>query len=84
MTDIAVVDTTGAGDIFGGTAMYGILQNGGLPEALEEAVMKKIARFACAAASLSTTELGGISSVKEINEVKAYMENERSAVKIGP
>lgn len=69
--DISVVDTTGAGDIFGGAAVYGILKSGKAPETLTAEELGKIVSFACAAAGLSTTRYGGISSVPEYDEVMA-------------
>jgi len=70
VTDIKVVDTTGAGDIFGGSAVYGILAADKRPEELGEDELRRIASFACTAASLSTTRLGGISGVPEKAEVE--------------
>ena len=66
---ISVVDTTGAGDIFGGSALYQILQTGVSPDALTESQLREIVRFACTAAGLSTTRHGGISSVPTLEEV---------------
>lgn len=65
LNNIRPADTTGAGDIFGGGAMYGLLQSGRQPEDLEEAELREIVSFACAAAGLSTTRPGGISSIPE-------------------
>ena len=65
LKNIRPADTTGAGDIFGGSAMYGLLQSGRQPEDLEEAELREIVSFACAAAGLSTTRPGGISSIPE-------------------
>lgn len=65
LNNIRPADTTGAGDIFGGSAMYGLLQSGKQPEDLEEAELREIVSFACAAAGLSTTRPGGISSIPE-------------------
>ena len=62
---ITVVDTTGAGDIFGGSAVWKLLQTGKRPEDLDEAELTQIVSFACRAAGLSTTKHGGISSVPE-------------------
>ena len=73
LSGIAVKDTTGAGDIFGGSAMYGLLKAGGVPEKLTEEELEKIVSFACASAGLSTTRAGGISSVPELSEVEAAM-----------
>ncbi len=64
-----VIDTTGAGDIFGGAAVWKFLQLHKHPDALTEYDLYDITRFACAAASLSTTKSGGISSVPEYEEV---------------
>ena len=60
---IQVVDTTGAGDIFGGSAMSQFLRMKKAPSELSEEDLTRIVRFACAAASLSTQKHGGISSV---------------------
>lgn len=69
LAGIKTVDTTGAGDIFGGSALFGLLKTGKRPEELEEREAESIARFACAAAGLSTTRSGGISSVPEYAQV---------------
>ena len=66
---IHVVDTTGAGDIFGGSAMSQFLELGKKPGELTEAELTRIVRFACTAASLSTQKHGGISSVPDKAEV---------------
>ena len=71
---IRVVDTTGAGDIFGGSAMSQLLQCGKAPAELTEAELTRIVRFACTAASLSTQKHGGITSVPEPNEVLQCMD----------
>jgi len=57
------VDTTGAGDIFGGSAVSRILQIGKAPEALDQNELARIVTFAVTAASLSTQVPGGIPSV---------------------
>ncbi|MBE5800635.1 MAG: carbohydrate kinase [Clostridiales bacterium] len=69
LADVRVVDTTGAGDIFGGSAVFKLLEAGKAPEALDEAELKKIVAFACTAAGLSTQKHGGISSVPELGDV---------------
>ena len=68
---IRVVDTTGAGDIFGGSAMSRFLLLGKQPGELSTADMTEIVRFACCAASLSTQMHGGISSVVPMEHVLA-------------
>lgn len=70
---IKVVDTTGAGDIFGGSAVWKVLQTGKRPEELNEAELREAVRFACTAAGLSTTRPGGISSVPELSAVAANL-----------
>ena len=69
LSGISVVDTTGAGDIFGGSAVWKLLQAGKAPEELEEPELREIVRFACTSAGLSTTKPGGISSVPELQSV---------------
>lgn len=64
-----VADTTGAGDIFGGSAVWKLLQCGAVPEELDESALRVIVSFANAAAGLSTTRPGGISSIPEYEEV---------------
>ena len=66
---IRVVDTTGAGDIFGGSAMSRLLKLNKKPDELTEDELRDIVSFACTAASLSTQKHGGISSVPEEDEV---------------
>jgi len=73
---IRAVDTTGAGDIFGGSAMSQLLKCGKAPAELTEAELTRIVRFACTAASLSTQKHGGITSVPEQQEVLAYLKGE--------
>ena len=70
---IHVVDTTGAGDIFGGSAMSRFLALGKAPDQLSEQELRDIVRFACTAASLSTQRHGGISSVPAEADVLAKM-----------
>lgn len=69
LSDIPVVDTTGAGDIFGGSALWKLLQLGKTPEALNKEELMDIVRFACTSAGLSTTKSGGISSVPDYGSV---------------
>ena len=70
---IHVIDTTGAGDIFGGSAIWKVLQTGAAPEALDEAQLLDVVRFACTSAGLSTTRSGGISSIPSYEEVLANL-----------
>ena len=74
LKDIRVADTTGAGDIFGGSAVWKLLQLGKAPETLTEQELKEITAFACVSAGLSTTKAGGISSVPQYEAVLREME----------
>ncbi len=73
LRDIQVVDTTGAGDIFGGSAVWKLLSSGTAPEKLTQQQLRQIVSFACTSAALSTTKPGGISSVPELEAVCAKM-----------
>ena len=66
---IKVIDTTGAGDIFGGSAVWKLLTYGKAPETLNAEELTDVVRFACTSAGLSTTRSGGISSVPDYEEV---------------
>ena len=66
---LKVADTTGAGDIFGGSAVWKLLQLGKDPAALQETQLRQVVAFACTAAGLSTTRPGGISSVPSYEDV---------------
>ena len=68
------IDTTGAGDIFGGSAVSRLLKLGKAPEDLDQAELEGIARFASTAASLSTEHSGGIPSIPEESVVLERMQ----------
>ncbi len=68
---ILVKDTTGAGDIFGGSALWKILQTGKDIDALTKGEIAQAARFGCVTAGLSTTRSGGIQSVPAYGEIMA-------------
>lgn len=68
------VDTTGGGDIFGGSALWKLLQSRKAPEALTEPELREAVAFACASAGLSTTKPGGISSIPEYGEAAKQAE----------
>lgn len=70
LSGLSVLDTTGAGDIFGGCAVWGLLRTGKAPEALTRGELERITAFACAGAGLSTTRAGGISSLFDREEIE--------------
>ena len=70
LSGIQVVDTTGAGDIFGGSVVWQLLQLGKAPGELTQEELRQAVRFACTAAGLSTTRPGGISSVPALQEIQ--------------
>ncbi len=62
--DVEVLDTTGAGDVYHGAIIYGILQGWPLP---------KTVRFANAAAGLSCTGIGGRSAIPAVDDILAVI-----------
>ena len=73
LSDVHVIDTTGAGDIFGGSAVWMLLQIGKDPGTLNEEELRRVTGFACTAAGISTTRPGGISSIPSYEEVMARL-----------
>lgn len=63
------IDTTGAGDIFGGSALSRILKMNKAINDISLEELKDVTRFACTAASLSTENMGGISGVVDYDVV---------------
>lgn len=72
--DVKTIDTTGAGDIFGGSAVSRILAFDKSPSELTVSELTEIARFASAASSLSTRKMGGIPSIPTMQEVQIAIE----------
>lgn len=70
LSNIHVIDTTGAGDIFGGSAVWKLLQTGKTPTELSADELTNIVSFACTAAGLSTTKPGGISSIPALSDLQ--------------
>ena len=75
------VDTTGAGDIFGGSAVSRLLKLGVSPAQLTEQQLLELGTFACTAASLSTEKSGGIPSIPEEAAVMAVMDKNKFSKK---
>lgn len=63
-TTVTVVDTTGAGDVFHGAFLYGLLH--GWP-------LRTVARFASATAALKCRAFGGRAGIPRLGEVEALM-----------
>lgn len=63
------VDTTGAGDIFGGAALSRLLKTRKALGALDAQDLERAAKFAATAAGLSTQKPGGMTSVPSLDEV---------------
>jgi len=70
---VSPVDTTGAGDIFGGSAVSRLLDLGKEIADLTEEDLAFIGRFATTAASLSTEFVGGIPSIQDEKTVLERM-----------
>ena len=73
MTGLNVIDTCGAGDIFGGSAMFRFLQHGKPVSDLTKEDLDDITRFATVSAGLSTQKHGGISSIPDLSDVLAAL-----------
>jgi sulfofructose kinase len=67
---VQVVDTTGAGDVFHGAFLYGLLQSWPLARAAE---------FANAAGALACRRLGGRSAIPSLGELEAFLNRSRSS-----
>ncbi|MBI3664172.1 MAG: carbohydrate kinase family protein [Acidobacteria bacterium] len=68
---VTAVDTTGAGDIFHGAFVYGVLQDW---------PMERVLEFSCAAAALNCTALGARGGIKSVEEIERLMsEGQRTA-----
>lgn len=64
---INIVDTTGAGDVFHGAFIYGLLENWEL---------EKIIRFSNACAAFKCTKLGGRGGIPTLAEVKTFLKDQ--------
>ena len=71
---VKVIDTTGCGDIFGGSALYKILSLGKSICDYSVADLKDVCRFATVAAGLASQKFGGIPSIPNLNDVIEKLE----------
>ena len=67
------VDTTGAGDIFTGSALAALLELDRSPEELTREELLRVGRFAVTAASLSTQNPGGMRSMPTREQIQAML-----------
>lgn len=70
---VKTIDTTGAGDIFGGSAVSRILRYEKAPAELSVEELEAVATFASAASSLSTRIRGGIPSIPTEEQVQDFI-----------
>ncbi len=61
---VKAIDTTGAGDVFHGAALYGILENWRVDQ---------VALFASAAAALACTKTGGKAGIPDLLQIKEFL-----------
>jgi ribokinase len=69
------VDTTGAGDVFHGGYLFGILRGLDLPDTI---------RFASAVAALKCTRIGGRTGIPRLAEVLRFLAEKGFEIRIGP
>ena len=67
---VPVVDTTGAGDVFRGAFIYGLLQEWALPDLI---------RFSHATAGMKCTQLGARRGIPTIAQVRDFLEQAQEA-----
>jgi ribokinase len=63
---VNAVDTTGAGDVYHGAYIYGILQNWDMPRCM---------RFASAVSAMKCREIGARKGIPDLKNVKKFMDN---------
>lgn len=66
---VNVIDTTGAGDVFHGGYVYGLLQKW---------EMRDVVRFATAFAALKCRQIGGRNGIPSLEEVNAFLRKNRA------
>ena len=69
----STIETTGAGDTFGGSCLHYILKFG--LDDLDESSLKEMLTFANAAASIVTTRKGALRVMPEIAEVESFIQS---------
>ncbi|MFC5449305.1 carbohydrate kinase family protein [Paenibacillus aestuarii] len=79
---VKAVDTTGAGDSFIGAVLFQLSVDAADPHSFTDEQMRRMLRFANAAAALTTTRYGAIPSLPAHAEVLSFM-NTYEASKVG-
>ena len=70
---VKVVDSTGCGDAFLAGLVFGILEMGLPPEALDEPALRDLVRFANAAGALTATRQGAMAALPTQAEVEFFL-----------
>ena len=70
-----VKDTTGAGDTFWGTVLYGLLNNGTDLNSITQKKLEEIILMANIAAGMSTEKKGAIPSIPDLSRVRAAFDD---------
>lgn len=71
----STIETTGAGDTFGGSCLHYILKHG--LDKLDEEKLKEMLTFANAAASIVTTRKGALRVMPEVEEVESFIQSRK-------
>lgn len=71
----STIETTGAGDTFGGSCLHYILKYG--LDNLDEEKLKEMLTFANAAASIVTTRKGALRVMPEVEEVESFIQSRK-------
>jgi ribokinase len=66
---ITATDTTGAGDVYHGGYIYGLLQDFSMPECM---------RFASAAAAMKCREIGARKGIPGLREIQAFLKTQKN------
>ena len=69
----STIETTGAGDTFGGCCLHYVLKDG--LDNLDEEKLTEMLTFANAAASIVTTRKGALRVMPEVEEVEAFIKS---------
>lgn len=69
----STIETTGAGDTFGGCCLHHVLKYG--LDNLDEEKLTEMLTFANAAASIVTTRKGALRVMPEVEEVEAFIKS---------